>query len=279
MEYKYKAIPDRTRLSSQLRSYYKFDIAAIEEASGKREGLNVLDLGCAFGELTKSRFDGRKFNKVIGVDLNKSAIAEANERTAEWEKYRFYALDLESDFLPKLNEIMAENGINKFDLVFGALIFHHLAEPKTPINALKSVLAPGGKLIIRTSDDGGKMCHPHGELLSEILSRYNRIVTTTDRYFGRKLIGLLTESGYRNIKMLYHVSDTCNKSEATKKNMFDIGFGFRLKAVDAMIDQSSSAQLKSEREWLRKSLDRLKEAFEQPDFWYCNTSYIAIAEV
>lgn len=280
MRYRYTPTTDKERLKSQADSYYKFDMAAITEAIGGRTKLTVLDLGCANGELTVSRFESAAFTKVVGVDRSDEAVDEARKSNAS-DKFRFYTLDLDGDFLPRLRQLMSENGIEGFDIVFGAMTAHHLSDPLRTIAAIRSVIGEGGKLILRSSDDGGKLCHPCGELLAELLYRYSKIVSTIDRHFGRKMPKLLYDAGYGGVKMMYKVTDTCNKSTASKQNMYDIGFGYRLQEVDAAISTSasSSPELAAEREWISSALDTLRREFDKPDFWYCNTTYMAIAEV
>lgn len=266
MQYKYSpsAEGEKDRLFRQSNSYFKFDLAAIDEATAGRKGLSALDLGCANGELTFSRMSDERFARVVGVDIDLKALDEASKR-ADGTKFRFLYHDLEH-----IDELARAEG--KFDLAFGALVLHHLSDPEKFLVGLKACLADGGKLILRCSDDGGKMCHPHGDLLDEFLLRYDRAIASTDRFMGRKLFGLLTKAGYGDVKMRYHVADTCGKDRAARENMYDIGFGFRKKALENLTDVS-------ERSWLLSALDRLHEAFQSPDFWYSNTTYIAIAEV
>lgn len=274
MKYRYSptAEGEKDRLHRQSKSYYKFDMAAIEEATLGKNVLIALDIGCANGELTFSRFCDERFAKVIGVDRDEAAVGEANSHRTD-EKFRFYVLDLENE--GALKDLTQNEG--KFDLVFGALVLHHLSDPQKFLGKLKEHIADGGKLVLRCSDDGGKMCFPYGELLDEFLLRYDRAIASTDRFLGRKLFGMLEKAGYKDIKMRYHVADTCGKDRSIRENMFQIGFGFREKAIESL--ESSDERLKEEKKWLLLALERLRKAFSEPDFWYCNTSYIAIAEV
>ena len=126
---------EKERLQRQQRGYYEFDIRAINQVMNDfdRDDLCVLDLGCSDGSLTISRFaDNPKIKKIIGVDYNPKDIERAKSLSAEYgDKFRFYQADLEdSDIIYKLNNILQENGIDKVDIVFAALILHHLKNPK-----------------------------------------------------------------------------------------------------------------------------------------------------
>lgn len=276
---------EKERLSKQQRGYLRFDMQAINQVLEEldRDDLCVLDLGCSNGSAAIARFaDNPKIKKVIGVDYNGADIEEAKKLSQEYgDKFSFYQVDLEDeDVINILNRILQENGIAKVDIVFAALVLHHLKSPKLLLLKLYDIFSDDGKIIVRGSDDGGKLCHPKMELLSEILDRYSKIVTTSDRSNGRKIYGQLCSTGYVNIKMLYSVTDTCEKDRKNKENLFKIGFGYRLNTLDELITLNpDNSHLKSEREWLSEALTQFKEVFCDRDFWYCNVSYIAIAGV
>ena len=117
-------------------------------------------------------------------------------------------------------------------------------------------------------------------MLQEILERYEKLVNTSDRANGRKLYGQLYNAGYVDIRMLYSCVDTCEKDRCSREHLFDVGFSFRLNRIDDLLRKNpDNAQLKHEREWFAKALSELKAAFVERSFWYCNTSYIAIAGV
>lgn len=275
---------EKERLLRQARGYYDFDMSAIDLALSTftRDDLTVLDLGCSNGEITVSRFaDNKRIKKVIGVDYNQDDIEEAKKLASAYgDKFSFYCLDLESaELVQQLADILKENGIQKIDIVFAALVLHHLKDPRLLLLRLYDIFSDDGKIIVRGSDDGGKLCYPENELLQEILARYASYAPS-DRINGRKLYGLLYNTGYVGIKMLYSVTDTCEKNRPSKEHMFKVGFGYRLNSLDHLISLNpDNEKLLEERKWLADALIKLEQAFCERDFWYCNTSYIAIAGV
>lgn len=276
---------EKVRLNNQQRGYYSFDKRALDIVLGyfDRDGLCVLDIGCANGALTISRFaDEERISKVIGVDYNASDIAEARKAAEDYNgKFAFYTLDLESaDVLEQLNDLLMKEGVGKADIVFGALVLHHLKNPSKLLLRLYDVMREDGRIIIRGSDDGSKLCYPKSELLDEILTRYGKLITASDRTNGRKLYTQLYNAGYVEIKMLYSVVDTCGKDRKSRERLFDVGFSFRLNRIDELIAKNpENTHLREEREWLERAIAELREAFVDRSFWYCNTSYIAIAGV
>lgn len=276
---------EKERLFRQQKGYYNFDMRAINGVFDElgRDDLCILDLGCSNGALTISRFaSDSRIKKVIGVDYNERDIEEAKAAAEGYgDRFAFYRLDLEDkNVISELNSIFAENGIEKIDLVFAALVLHHLKNPKLLLLKLYDIFSDDGKIIIRGSDDGGKLCYPETELLNEIIERSGKLITNSDRSNGRKLYSQLYGTGYVGIRMLYSVTDTCEKDRKRKENLFDVGFKFRLNRIDDLIKLNPDNEfLKSERAWMEKALTTLKEAFCERDFWYCNTSYIAVAGV
>jgi SAM-dependent methyltransferase len=93
-------------------------------------GLRVLDLGCRDGALTSEYLEG---NDVVGVDVDRAALARAAERGIEttWA-------DLD-DALPFEDA--------SFDVVVTAEVLEHLRLPERALAEARRVLRPGGLLV------------------------------------------------------------------------------------------------------------------------------------
>lgn len=96
-----------------------------------RPGLRVLDLGCRTGALTQHYAAG---NDVVGVDVDREALARAAERLAIETVWA----DVESG-LPFDDET--------FDVVVAGELLEHLAEPHLVVGHARRVLRPGGRFI------------------------------------------------------------------------------------------------------------------------------------
>ncbi len=276
---------ETSRLSRQQESYYELDMQAINgvlDDLGK-DGITVLDLGCGNGSVTVSRFgEDPRIRKVIGVDVHAGNLQEARQRAAVYgDRFVFAQVDLNSaTVIEDIRAVMTANGVEAIDLTFAALVLHHLENPKLLLLKLYDIFDERGRIIVRGSDDGGKLCYPESRLLTEILDRYDRLVHSSDRENARKLCHQLYHAGYVNPRMLYTVSDTVGKDREFKELLFQLAFSFRLNRVDALLEKNpGNAFIASEREWLAGALETFKEAFFKQDFWYCVTTYIAIAEV
>lgn len=275
---------EKERLDTQQQGYVDLDMEVLTESlqSFERNNLVIVDLGCSSGDVTYSRFS--KFDnvsKVIGIDYNPNDIADANEKYGN-EKFSFFVMDLDDEnIIPDIQKLLEEMDVEKIDLVFSALTLHHLKNPSLLLLKLYEILSDDGILVIRGADDGSKMCHPGGELMSEFLLRYNKLINSvSDRYFGRKMFKLLYDAGYVNIRMRYSVSDTCEKSRLQKELMYKVGFSYRVKRLDELEKRNLNNQkLLKEIAWQKDALGKIKALFSQRDFWYSNTTYIAIARV
>lgn len=269
------------RLDVQQQGYLAFDMTTITPVieSYKKDGLVILDLGCSNGSLTRTRFDSfGNVSDIIGVDYNPKDIEKA-QNAGYGDKYSFIQADLDSpDAIDMIKSVMTEKGIKEVDIVYSSLTLHHLKNPDALLRNVFDLMSENGKIILRGSDDGGKLCYPGNELMHEIFERYAKLISTSDRFNGRKLYSQLSNAGFSDIKMTYFVTDTCGKTRRDKEFLFDVGFGFRYNRINKLMnDNPDDKQLRSECEWLLSSMDKFKESFFRPDFWYSVTTYAAIA--
>ena len=272
---------EEKRLQNQKQGYYEFDtfaIAAATENFPSDYPITVLDLGCSDGSVGVSRFSDTRFDRVIGVDYNPKDVEKAKKAGYD-PKFDFITLNLASpDLEEELRTELAARDVKKVDLIFMALTLHHLKNPTELLRKLFDVLQDDGVILIRGSDDGGKLCYPESELLRDFLSKYDVLVKgVSDRCNGRKLYKQLSDAGFVKIKMLYNTVDTCEKNRSEKEHLYNVGFGFREARLKEAVAKNTNPTVVEEANALLEMLINIKELFCTRDFWYANTSYIAIA--
>lgn len=99
------------------------------------QDLNVLDLGCGFGEQANYMIDNHA-SKVTGVDISEKMLAMARKR-------------------PEIHYIQGsmeeiEFNRNEFDLVVSSLAFHYVEDYKTLISRISKWIKPNGYLVFST---------------------------------------------------------------------------------------------------------------------------------
>ena len=90
----------------------------------------VLDLGCRYGALTQAYLPG---NQVIGVDVDRDALAEAAKLGMET-----HWADLDERF---------PFGEDAFDVVVAGELLEHVRDPEHIVGEARRVLRPGGRLV------------------------------------------------------------------------------------------------------------------------------------
>jgi len=111
--------------------------------------MNVLDIGCGTGRLTRAM--AKYFKKVEGIDISEEMISQSKRDNEDLENVNFSVsngLDL-SLFIE-----------NRFDFVFSFIVFQHIPRKSIIINYLKEihrVLKPNGLVKAQVRGYPGKL--------------------------------------------------------------------------------------------------------------------------
>jgi SAM-dependent methyltransferase len=93
-------------------------------------GRRVLDVGCRYGALTRSYLEG---NEVVGVDVDREALAEAAE------------LGIETHWADADAPLPFPDA--SFDVVVAGELLEHIRDPAGLVDEARRVLRPGGRLV------------------------------------------------------------------------------------------------------------------------------------
>lgn len=282
--YSYLSENEAKRLSSQAQLVCENDIKLltpiIRSLSATRP-INILDVGCADGFLTRRIFDSfaGSVNCVVGVDRESVCVAKANENAAEY--YHYFQMDVESDKLEaELKCAMEKCNIDSFDLVFSALVVHHLVDPTRVLRKLRSFVRKNGHIYIRSCDDDEILAYPDEDnLVKSTLVNSYVIPGMSDRQHGRKLFQEAYKAGYREIRIEPYYVTTAGMDVDEREDLFFDIFFWRKNRYKQLIasNPANPSYLKLFADYC-KNYDEIEERFFDPSFYFCVAGPILIAK-
>lgn len=266
------------RLRYQADRIEEFDKSVLDEIYNelKIEKINVLDLGCADGYLTKNRFsNSKKWGKVFGLDKQSWAISIAKNDSDE--RFKFFTFDLIEH--AKLNTPIT-NWVDgtSINLIFSALTIHHLGtnNQQTVLRYLWEQLAAPGALVIRTFDDGLKVtCVEHSDMIEELLGMSEKVPGADDRCHGRRIASQFLSANNDAYKygMKYFLADTIGMPREEREKFFQYAYGFRIETIKQALDEDpNNIQLQEYHRRALEILETIKEPFINDPLFYTASS-------
>ena len=246
----------------------------------KEQPLNVLDVGCAYGFVGHSRFNSDRFLNIVGIDKNTECINYAKEKFGN-DRFSYYTVDLAGDFSKDLNEIKLEKNIDSFDVVFIALVLHHLGDGIVPevLRNLRKYMSNNGVIILRSLDDGSKLAYNDDGLLDKIIKLNLKSKGVSDRFNGRKLFGYLHNAGFRDIKIKSYMKDTAYFDSDQIQFLFEESFSYRINTFERNFkNDPNNKEIENNLYEMRNLLKKFESKFHEKDFWYCEYDYVGIAK-
>ena len=270
------------RLRVQCKNTHACDMAVLNQVMSEIPNDKprwILDLGCAYNYVGNMRFGKMENVKVLGVDISEKCLTYAKEHS-DSDKFVFRYLNLEDPTMEMaLQEIMDELGIEKFDLMFGALLTLHLKKPVTALKRLRKFLSRDGFIVLRGSDDGSVLALNDQGLVQKILDKCSSLVGFSDRQNGRKLYNQLESAGYRDIKVQTFIKDISGKDIDERDEIFFERFSYRGNNFRKIMEADPTNDMKkNEYLFMKYALEELEETFTNHDFWYCEHDFIAWAK-
>lgn len=131
-------------MAEQLPTYFYFEDInwGLLRLWGRRQGLDVLDVGCGFAT-TSERIQALG-NRVTGIELNPEAASVARRRLE-----RVITRDVQD-----VTGVAAELAGADFDVIVFADVLEHLAWPQSVLEAYLAFLKPGGRLLVSLPNVG-----------------------------------------------------------------------------------------------------------------------------
>lgn len=267
------------RLKIQAQNSFSSDMDVLKRYIKVDQRYNVLDVGCAYGFVGESRFSGKSFSNIVGIDKNEKCISRAKEMNTD-SRFNYYVTDIESDeFDEKIQAIMCENQIEKFDVIYIALVLHHLKEPLNFLKKVRKLLSKDGIVIVRGSDDGSKLAYNDNGLMKNIIELTLSVPDVSDRYNGRKIFSQLKKSGFADVDVFSYMRDISSLDFEERENLFNESFSYRINYVKREYEADPhSTQKRNNFLDMEELLAKFQERFYDSTFWYCEYDYIAVAK-
>jgi hypothetical protein len=189
---------------------------------------------------------------------------------------------LSNDFYKDLDKIKTEKNIDGFDIVFIALVLHHLGDDIVfkVLRNLRKYMANNGVIILRSPDDGSKLTYNDDGLLEKIINFGRKANGVSDRFNGRKLFGYLFNAEFRDIKIKSYMRDTtCFDIDDQRPLLFKESFSFRTNFFERnLINDPDNRELQEDLNKMEELLEEFEMKFYKKDFWYCEYDYVGIAK-
>ena len=270
------------RLKIQSDNTHEVDAKAISyvlEKLGKDKQVSVLDMGCAYGFVTKDRFASIPEAKVVGVDNNAKVIDYAKEKNS-FDGVSYHVLDLEGEDLEEeLESIAEQRQIEKFDIIFASLVLHHLKNPNKLLRRIRKFLSDDGFIIVRGSDDGSVVSYNDDGLIDKIITLHTSCDGISDRMNGRKIYYQLVSSGYKDVKMMSGIKDISTLDMDERYDVFKERFAYRRNYLKMLSDKDPlNVSYKKDLEAMDVYLSELENKFADESFWYCEIDFVGIAK-
>lgn len=207
------------RLSDQATALAGLLHAGTRYAQGSR----VLEAGYGTGAQTVILADRSPRAEFTCIDMSRRSLAEAARQVhlAGCANVRFLQADIFClPFQPSC-----------FDHVFVCFVLEHLSDPGGALQALMTVVKPGGSLTVIEGDHGSAYFHPTSEHARRVVQCLIEVQqrASGDPLIGRRLYPLLVQAGYRDV----HVTPRMAYADGSRPDLAD---GITLKTFTAMVE-------------------------------------------
>ena len=256
---------------------------AVERADLPRRPIRILSLGAKEPALVKRRVGIAEVEVSQLVCIcEQPSHKEGVERklSADFDCIPIH-IPFDDSFESSLFRELEERRISDIDVVFSDERFRKLPNISSLFRKLaRRYLVKGGSVILRSFDDGTKICYPDPhDVMAYVINTSNNLVGTTDRLSGRRLYTDLRRAGFRDIGLHYVINDTSSMSVDERVDLFEESFAYRLDYFRQAIENHPGNELfEREFETMRRKLDELEDMFCDDSFFYMETNFYVVAK-
>jgi len=176
----------------RMRTWFQHYQSRVLDRVAEAGGGDLLDIGCGTGWLVRSaarRFPGIR---AVGVDLSSAMVAEALANTAREGTREVAFIESDSGALPF--------AAGTFDFITCTASFHHYADPISVMKGWRSLLRPGGRILVLESCTRYFPIWVYDKVLRIIENGHVQYYRTED------LTSMAEESGFTRVQVLWKES-------------------------------------------------------------------------
>ncbi len=223
----------------------------------------VLDIGCSDGQYIMMQLEKRQYKCMLGIDIDESQIALANEKYGS-EKNTFIACDaLSEDFDDILSDYLDDHDARSFDVITITALILHIDKPVELLKTLKRFLGRTGRIIIQEEDDGANVVHPSSRFYDLAFRIWADSKESGDRHCARKIPDYLKKAGYSKMTLSKCGISNVGMSDEHKAALWDIYFNYNLwLAADEGIFYHLSETMKKLEEY-KGMYEKYKEQYDK----------------
>lgn len=181
---------ERLRILSRVLQPTTLDLL---RRAGARPGLSCLEVGCGGGDvacdLARLVAPG---GRVLGTDIDRPQLAIARAEVQGLANVAF-----------EYSDITREIPEGPFDFIHARFVLTHIPNPAEALARMRSVLAPGGVVVIEDIDFRGHFSHPECPALWRYVALYTEMVRRRggDANIGARLPALFAQAGFAETRM------------------------------------------------------------------------------
>ena len=155
----------------------------------------ILEAGCGIGAQTKIIAPKNLSSKFVSIDISLKSleqakiIANTNKiNNVEFQQADIFELPFEDEY---------------FDHIFLSYLLEHIPNPVDALIRLKKVLKKEGTITVIEGDHGSTYFHPDSDIAKKAIQCQVELQKQNggDANIGRKLYPLLSQSGFKDIKV------------------------------------------------------------------------------
>ena len=223
--YRFERLAAREAELERLRSQAQLGFAierGLIQGAGLAPGMDVLDLACGPGFLTRKIARMAAPGTVHGIDIDEELLevargeapADGQAPPVTFERADVYEYDT----------------ARRFDFVYARFLFQHLSEPRRALERVRRLLRPGGRACALDVDDGWLTFSPGRELFERFSERAARGQRARggDRRVGRRLPELMRAAGFSRVSLQVGVVTT---DDLGAEAFVEITTGFKLEQI------------------------------------------------